>query len=375
VCQSIKCLDIILKEDWVTVNVLNHELFVALNRMRVLWLSGRVLDEDLCQTTQISLANGLARLGHDVTLACPGICPNGNKFKHLMLKRTKIKGFQSRSVANSVKKIVPDSDIIMVDWRLAPFLSSWLKKTKLPWYLVDRGPPADSGLLAKLQWRYWKQAWRMSKRGMAVSQEHKKYIKQINHISAEIDILRAGVNSSKFKSPISCNDTPRFVYLGKVDLNRGLVDLPQQVIDAGGELMVIGKGTALASMKLKWAHEERIVFLNSVDSEQVPYLLSKCDVGLLPMPNLEIWRTASPLKLAEYAAAGLLVAGVDHPGNNVPFDTDWLFLDDGITQAIESAAGCYSDLKLRACARNDAIEKMDWSVGVSILEKGLESLT
>ena len=45
---------------------------------------------------------------------------------------------------------------------------------------------------------------------------------------------------------------------------------------------------------------------------------------LLPMPPGPVWSTSSPLKLAEYAAAGLAVVGVNHPGHLLPESREWM---------------------------------------------------
>ena len=46
------------------------------------------------------------------------------------------------------------------------------------------------------------------------------------------------------------------------------------------------------------------------------------------MPDEEIWRISSPLKLAEYAAAGLLTIGPDHIGNRFDTNERWSILAD-----------------------------------------------
>ena len=51
------------------------------------------------------------------------------------------------------------------------------------------------------------------------------------------------------------------------------------------------------------------------------------------MPPGPVWSTSSPLKLAEYAAAGLAVVGVDHPG------TFFQGLENGLILALFMTGG------------------------------------
>ena len=51
--------------------------------------------------------------------------------------------------------------VAIVDWRLIKYLHATLSNKSIPWILLDRSPPADKGLLAKLQWPIWKKSWRL----------------------------------------------------------------------------------------------------------------------------------------------------------------------------------------------------------------------
>lgn len=357
-----------------SVKILKHELFAGLKSMRILWVSARVIDKDLCKTTQIALASGLTCAGHDLTLACPGKMNDEVGFKHIQLAQSRVKGFQARSIAKEVNLIKPNQDIILVDWRLAGFLESWLNKSKLPWYLVDRGPPANSGLMARLQWRFWKKAWKMASWGMVVSSFHADFIFKKTGSTAVVDVLAAGVNISDFKPTIHKQGKPRFIYIGKVDANREVGKLPESVLKVGGTLKIVGSGNIMESMKRKWGDHEDIEMIDSVPNYQIPALLSDADVGLLPMPNKNIWKIASPLKLAEYAAAGLFVAGIDHCGHHVPFDAEWLFLSTTMEKAMMDAKQHIGSIEKGGKARSDAIHYMDWENSTRILEASLQRI-
>ena len=342
--------------------------------MRIFWASARDISSDLSRTTQLSLISGLLESGHQVTLASPGKRSEEYGFEHIPLKKGSVKGLKSLTVAKGVRKIIPECEVIMVDWRLVPFLKSWLAKSGKPWYLVDRSPPADSGIIARLQWRYWKKAWKMSKFGMVVSSAHKELVVEKTETKAELDIIPVGVDSTRFFCSNISEEKVRFVYIGKVDFNRDVNKLPQMVIDVGGELLIVGKGDAIDKLSKSWGSHPNIKIVNSVSKEQIPSLLKHSDIGLLPMPNKDIWKIASPLKLAEYAASGLLVAGIDHEGNRPEFDAKWLFLAETLEEAIVLALNNYSDSNLRKVARKDAEKYFSWSNSVKIIEKTLQEI-
>jgi hypothetical protein len=48
----------------------------------------------------------------------------------------------------------------------------------------------------------------------------------------------------------------------------------------------------------------------------------------MTMPDLPIWRIASPLKLAEYLSSGLAIIGPRHPGNGGNIDEKCILLSE-----------------------------------------------
>ena len=65
--------------------------------MRITWFTGRSLN-DLCSTTQIELANGLANRGHEITLVNGDAIPSQDEqmFSHIPLNTSGIRGLQSK---------------------------------------------------------------------------------------------------------------------------------------------------------------------------------------------------------------------------------------------------------------------------------------
>jgi len=342
--------------------------------MRILWVSARNISNDLCRTTQITLANKLTELGHELSLASPGVAENSMKFNHINLKQGSIRGFQSFSCARAARRLNVDHDLIMIDWRLALILKKWLNQTGIPWYLVDRGPPADRGILSSLQWIFWKRAWKMAKRGMVVSNGHLTFVKKKTKTIAMIDVISAGVDSELFRPSKVVKERVKFIYIGKLDRNRMVEMLPTLINSKGYCLTMIGSGDVYNKLNKKWGNVPGIEIIGQVEQGKIPDYLANADIGLLPMPDKQIWRIASPLKLAEYAASGLIVAGVKHAGNNVSFDSNWLFLNENIERAIDEAVEHVNDESIRKEARIAAIEKLDWKFSIYVLNEALMEL-
>lgn len=61
--------------------------------------------------------------------------------------------------------------------------------------------------------------------------------------------------------------------------------------------------------------QDRVIIHDPVDYEDVPKYIAMCDVGLVPLPNIAIWRNQCPLKLLEYLAMERTVIVTDIPAN------------------------------------------------------------
>ena len=58
--------------------------------------------------------------------------------------------------------------------------------------------------------------------------------------------------------------------------------------------------------------------------ENVPKLLQECHIGLLPMEDKQVWNMASPLKMYEYAASGLVIVATDIPAHHIENVPKWI---------------------------------------------------
>ena len=342
--------------------------------MKIVWLSSRVLGTDLCSTTQIQLANGLVQKGHTVDFYSPGKSLD-NQFTHHHIPRSKRRGFQARSVAKNLSERIEEfdsADVVLIDWPIF----SIAKKIKSPVILIDRGPPADKGILAKLQWRPWIKSWGNSVRGTTVSPAHKQFVEDYAYApKASIAIIPAGVDLDLFKHGAK-GGAIKLAYHGRVDVHRGVMSLPMilaglhsQGVDA--ELHIHGSGDALS--RLQNIEMDGLKVTQAMPQDELASLLSTYDIGLLPMPENKIWNLASPLKRSEYLASGMVVCGIDHDGHQISSSGNWLHLSTQ-KEFIASTVSWIKSLNreslevLQRESRSYAEGNLSWTHSVDALE-------
>jgi glycosyltransferase involved in cell wall biosynthesis len=101
------------------------------------------------------------------------------------------------------------------------------------------------------------------------------------------------------------------IYHGSLHHERNLLTLCRAVMQANAQemsftLTLVGDGTERASLENFAAHPAGVIHVvPPVSYEQIPDLLAKAHVGVLPFPDEEKFRVSSPIKLFEYMAAGL----------------------------------------------------------------------
>ena len=342
--------------------------------MNIVWLSSRVLGSDLCSTTQIQLANGLVSKGHTVDFYSPGKSV-ANTFNHHSIERSNRRGFQARSVVRNLHEHLDDinsADVVLIDWSIF----SIADKIKPNVVLIDRGPPADNGILAMLQWRPWRKAWSKANKGTTVSPAHSRFVMEATK-SAEktVQVIPAGVNLELFQA--GKKDGPiKLAYHGRVDVHRGVLSLPMILAglhSQGIEATLHIHGTGDAVERLRSIELEGLEVTDALPQEDLAAKLATYDVGLLPMPEHKVWRLASPLKRSEYLACGMVVCGIDHAGHQIEASGDWLQLfsqKDFITSTVSwiKSLDRKSLSALQTESRNFAEENLSWSHSVDSLE-------
>jgi|TARA_B110000459_G_C16607383_1_gene494250 glycosyltransferase involved in cell wall biosynthesis len=363
--------------------------------MKVFWFTGRSLN-DLCSTTQTSLASGLMKRGIDLTMVNSDKdgSHGGWSWKHASVPIQARPGFRSRALGKKMlewckKNELTGDSVCLLDWRIANYLIKYLEQRNISWILIDRSPPADSGLLSLLQWPSWRKSWRNVRktdgRGCVVSLGHRQFVEDRMGINTNsISILPAGVDLELFHTS-GKNQALTLVYHGKVDCNRGILALPmflQKLNNSGvkARLIVIGNGDCFEQINSISTGNGNIEVHASMPQSDLSKILSKCHIGLLPMPDKRVWRLASPLKRSEYAASGLLIYGIDHNGHTFEKQDslEWMrlvkqhdFHDEG-KKWIQTLDSEYL-LKLGLEARLFAEENLSWENSVDVLEEVIYS--
>ena len=369
--------------------------------MRILWASVRDLDADLCATTQRALAKGLGERGHDVTFLGPGAASvTIEGVDHQTIEVRARAGRRSRAIAAAILDRwveITDPDVVLVEW---PLLRPLLKAgvlDEVPWMLVDRSPPADAGLLARLHWFVWRRAWRLAAKtgrkhagpvGTVVSEAHARQVRSFTKLDAErVVVLQAGVDLRRFLPGPERRSTERtlhMVYHGRMDRNRGVLALPmvhQKAKNAGLDvtLTLMGEGDALGALKRMAKGSDDVHVLGRLAQDEVAHRLGTSHLGLLPMPEHRAWSLASPLKRSEYLASGLMIAGIDHDGHRLSGEAPFMHLfakedfHDGIVDLLkrmERDASVYVEGK--RAARRYADEHLGWVHSVDALHAAIE---
>jgi len=365
--------------------------------MHIYWFTGRSL-EDLCSTTQTSLASGLVERGYELTFINPDpeYSHSNWPWQHQSISKSSLPGLQSRTLGKNMRNWFKDyhaenDAIALVDWRIAHSLIPEFQKRNIQWILIDRSPPADKGILSFLQWPSWKRSWKLVLanslgHGCVVSPKHLEFVHQKTGVdSSKITLLPAGVDLHRFK-PGQRFASLTMVYHGKLDRHRGVMALPkllQKVKESGldARLIMIGDGDSIEGLRTMAINNESMEIHSTLEQNELAEILSQCHIGLLPMPERKMWMIASPLKRSEYAAAGLLIYGIDHSGHRFSneLSPNWMklvkqndFLEDGVKwlQNLEKK----QIEKLSIQARTYAEEKLSWTHSIDALEQTIIAL-
>ena len=366
--------------------------------MRIYWFTGRSLN-DLCSTTQIALATGLNQRGYPVTFINAD-SPDSHAiypWTHQSISAKAPRGLQSRTLAKKMRSWlleneINDDSIVLLDWRIAKDLIPLLQQRDIKWIIIDRGPPADKGILSLLQWPSWRRSWKFvrtnpASHGCVVSEKHRNFVHKKTNVSlSSITVLPAGVDLDRFK-PSDSFQKLTLVYHGKLDRNRGVLALPkflQKAEENGIDLCLkmIGDGDVFDSLEVMSQQYDNLEIYRSLAQDALAQVISQCHIGLLPMPESGVWALASPLKRSEYAASGLALLGIDHSGHRLEGgEVEWMklvsqeqFFEEG-TEWLKVLSDDNSKLdKLKLQARQYAEEKMSWSHSLDALEKVINSI-
>jgi len=350
--------------------------------MKVTWITGRKIFSDLAGTTELGIMESLSLLGDEITIVSPDDIKIKSVNRHLLISRLRIKGLETISGSINIKKIInknpeilKNADIIFVDWRFVGSLNNLITKYSIPYCIIDRGPPVYDGFIAKLQKLFWRRNWLIASKGesciggFVVSGAHKKYVYDNIVSDFKIEILPAGTNTNLFSG---LNNFPvsdlKIVYAGRIDSNRGMENILNfrknlHLLNISATITIIGEGDYKDKFIKTASKFDDLIFLGKKNREEVWKILDESNVGIMPMPDRLIWNIASPIKLAEYAAAGLLIIGYDHAGNKLgDYEYSLLSKDKWEFEAIDLLNGVLDEKsweKLTFESRKSSLE-YDW---------------
>ncbi len=363
--------------------------------MKVVWVTQRKFD-DFCATTTLAFAFGLVENNVELTIINPDDEKVHEKFQwnHIHVPRSELKGLQgfsfSKNCRNLLKNLHFDYEKAIIDWQIGVGIIKFLKKRGIEVLLMDRSPPADSGVFAFFQWIVWNRAWKsvqknLLKIGFVVSESHSKFVQSNLKIPRnKIVILPAGIDPNEYNPPIldnKNNKTWRFVYHGRIDKHRGINLMIQSIIswNKNGfrcKLTFIGEGNAIQFVNEQCDLNPKIFdYIGVLRKQDIPLELSKHHFGMLPMPANKVWKLASPLKRGEYLASGLIVVGIDHEGHRIEgVNEGWLnlFPYDEFTAKSLTFLEEHDEVKhasLSQAAHEYAIENLRWSSSINLLVK------
>jgi glycosyltransferase involved in cell wall biosynthesis len=362
--------------------------------VNIVWLTGRRLRKDLAGSTEIGLFMSLKERGNQVHVISPDKEKIDSMPLHSSIGQSRIKGLQSISTARKMSRLISKSneliewaDIFLVDWRVVVGTWKALERAGAKWWIIDRGPPAYRGILARLQNLQWSRAWEIannkSNGGFVVSKLHEDYVRRIIGGDLRIVAIPAGTNiDSSVREKEQPEEEIRFVYSGMLDNRRGVREIIGlldyfPLLSIRGRITIIGEGDESAFFESISRTDERVIFLGKLSHDDVIDELNRSHIGILPMPNEPIWRLASPLKLAEYLASGMFIVGPKHEGNSIEGEFGWDLLSNesnwqirgikSICEIIES--GEWS--KFSRDAVSTASEHLNWRKIGSIMESSL----
>ena len=323
--------------------------------MKLLWITHRRLDRDMTAESRRGIGNALTELGWEVEW----MAPSGGLYD---VKRSTILGLGHYTFTRSVRKILrtmnlDDFNAVIVEWTAVVGAVEQLQVSNIPWILMDRSPPVSKNIVGWVQNYQYREAWNMARvfaSGCAVKSQYMSESQPWNGPSA---IVPAGVSIESF-IPAMMSEDPWVVTHGSISKEREL----EKIWRICNKIRIIGEGNDAKRLAKMGAAVE-----GPYEISKLAERLSQCDVGVLHLPNRDVWRHASPLKVAEYAASGLPVVASEVSGLERFRDSAWIRLIPlGDDQACKDALDEFLTMKvderreLGALARAEAERSMTW---------------
>ena len=354
--------------------------------MNLLWVTAKRLGSDRASTTQLAVANSLAKRGWDVTFVAPKndgdvselVKNSGHLFVGVDRSRKPGLGWFTfgRSLRKSLPKIisVDTYDVALIEWQAVAGSHATINRAGIPWLIVDRSPPVFHSLIGKLQWLEYRRAYKIAKnRGAAGSLPKSEALAHWNATNGRavepVTIMEAGVEVKRFTTA-NFSSTPTIIHHGQLDEEREIERLVSigEILSAKEFefiMKVAGRGNRLTALQKAATFHDWLEVVGPVPSDEIPAFLATGHVALFPLPDSEVWRLSSPLKVREWAAAGLPMVLSDITPHRAVGQRDWATLvrhDAPFDEWADAIMNLFeSDLSiLGATARKDAENEFDW---------------
>lgn len=360
-------------------------------------MTAKRLGSDLARTTQFGVAAALAERGWNITFVAPDdgdaqrlVEAAGHSF--IGVSRSKKPGFGWLSFGRSLKSKLPQIlgmekfDVALIEWQAVAGSHGATRNSGVPWLVVDRSPPVYRNLAGRLQWWEYRRAWRLAKRSngsLLKSRGHDSFLYSKGLRVKPVTTMEAGVEIAKF-SPADFSGPPTIVHHGRLDKEREIERLVRigEVLSARGvefKMRIAGTGNRLDALQRATLLHGWLEVLGPIPHDEIPAFLATGHCGIFPLPYGEKWNLASPLKLREWAAAGLpMVLSKIEPHTSQGFH-HWIRLVrrgstiDRWADTVEELLG--DDLAaLGAEAREFAEENFDWAHTTQELHERISEL-
>jgi glycosyltransferase involved in cell wall biosynthesis len=139
--------------------------------------------------------------------------------------------------------------------------------------------------------------------------------------SLEVTVVRNGPRGGEFPDPPTARggelESPRLVYVGTLDVQDGVLDLPDILAAEGlrgATLTIVGEGAAQGELFERCKRMgvlERVTFTGHVPHERVAGLIADADIAVDPAPGTELNHGSTMIKIAEYMGCGRPVVAFD----------------------------------------------------------------
>ncbi len=377
--------------------------------MRILYLNDVVADRDTHVTSRLEIARALERLGHEVEclLFFERGKPRIDGLPHARFASLKTGGWYSpllvlwRGLAALRRS---RADIVLYEpsfWPVA--MARRFFGFGRPRMVMDvRSAPVDveknlKGKLRRLRYRLAVFTAVKFMDGLTVITPalREQLCAETKFDNKKVGVWSSAVDSRLFRAQriagagLGNGANLCIAYHGVLSPTRGLQPIIPAIRilkDEGVRVkcLFIGDGPArfeLEELTEKHGVKDLVEFTGKVSHRDIPCLLDRCDLGIIPLPDYPGWRVSSPLKLMEYCAMGrpVIVSRIEAHKSVLGESLGAFYLEDvcadSIAEALRLAHARRGDLgRFGEVNRSIVVDRFDWDTQGRYLEEYLSGL-